>query len=132
MGSYRVCCCFTRKFIITEADPPSDVKEAFNEYSDSGIHMNVNQLKRFIEERQGGNGGVVLSSDVERIVEQVLHKRHPITSLINRKSFTLEDFHHYLFNSELNPPIGSQVFLWLLVFNFEVIRFKVLILLSIC
>ncbi|CAI9288105.1 unnamed protein product [Lactuca saligna] len=107
MGSYRVCCCFTRKFKVTEADPPPDVKEAFGKYSDDGIHMTADQLRRFIEECQGGDG--VSISDVERIVEQVLHKRHPITSLINRKTFTLEDFHHYLFNSELNPPIISQI-----------------------
>lgn len=106
MGSYRVCCCFTRKFKVTEADPPPDVKEAFGKYSD-GIHMTADQLRRFIVECQSGDG--VSISDVERIVEQVLHKRHPITSLINRKTFTLEDFHHYLFNSDLNPPIISQV-----------------------
>lgn len=94
---------------MTEADPPSDVKEAFDKYSEGGIHMTVDQLRKFIEECQGGNGGSITVPEVEKIVEQVLHKRHPITSLINRKSFTLEDFHHYLFSSELNPPIGSQV-----------------------
>ncbi|GKC37546.1 hypothetical protein Tco_1049930 [Tanacetum coccineum] len=63
----------------------------------------------FVEECQDGNGGLISVTEVERIVEQVLHKRHRITSLINKKSFTLEDFHHYLFSSDLNPPIGSQI-----------------------
>ncbi|KAI3830004.1 hypothetical protein L1987_04136 [Smallanthus sonchifolius] len=109
MGTYRVCCCFSRRFKVTEADPPSDVKETFRKYSGGEIHMTADQLLLFIEECQGGNGGIVSKSDAERIVEQVLHKRHPISSLINRKTLTLEDFHHYLFNSELNPSIGSQV-----------------------
>ncbi|GKF59486.1 phosphoinositide phospholipase C 4-like protein, partial [Tanacetum coccineum] len=97
------------KFKVTEADPPSDVKEAFKKYSEDDVHMLVDQLRKFMDECQNSNGGLILVTDVERIVEQVLHKRHPITSLINRKSFTLEDFHHYLFSSELNPPIGSQL-----------------------
>lgn len=105
MGSYRVCCCFTRKFKVTEADPPSDVKEAFTKYSDGAIHMTVEQLVNFINESQGET---VSLPDAQRIVENVLHKRHPITSLIN-KSFTLDDFHHYLFTSQLNPPIQSEV-----------------------
>ncbi|XP_071719693.1 phosphoinositide phospholipase C 4-like isoform X2 [Rutidosis leptorrhynchoides] len=106
MGSYRVCCCFTRKFKVTEADPPDDVRQAFNKYSDGGIHMTVEQLMKFINEC---NGGTVSFLEVERMVENVLHKRHPIRSLINSKSFTLQDFHHYLFTSELNPPIESKV-----------------------
>ncbi|MFS7902782.1 putative phosphoinositide phospholipase C [Helianthus anomalus] len=114
MGSYRVCCCFTRRFKVTEADPPLDVKTAFNDYTDGAIHMTADQLLKFIHENQNGNvsvngnGVAVTKTDAERIVEQVLHKRHPITSLINRKTFTLEDFHHYLFSFEFNPPIGSQ------------------------
>ncbi|KAI7726597.1 hypothetical protein M8C21_025171, partial [Ambrosia artemisiifolia] len=110
MGSYRVCCCFTRRFKVTEADPPLDIKQAFNHYTNGAIHMTADQLLTFINEYQHGNGGTVTKLDAERIVEQVLHKRHPITSLINRKLLTLEDFHHYLFNFELNPPIGSQVY----------------------
>ncbi|KVI03680.1 phosphoinositide phospholipase C 4-like [Cynara cardunculus var. scolymus] len=109
MGSYKVCCCFTRKFKVTEADPPSDVKEAFEKYCDGGIHMTADQLRRFIEECQSGDGEAVSISEAERLVEQVLHKRHPLALFINRKILTLEDFHHYLFNSELNPPIRSQV-----------------------
>ncbi|XP_076915261.1 phosphoinositide phospholipase C 4-like [Bidens hawaiensis] len=110
MGSYRVCCCFTRKFKVTEADPPDDVKQAFDRYAGGAVHMTADQLLVFINEYQSGNGvSMVEKTEVERIVEQVLHKRHPITSLINRKTFTLEDFHHYLFSFELNPPIGSQV-----------------------
>ncbi|KAM0051214.1 putative phosphoinositide phospholipase C [Helianthus debilis subsp. tardiflorus] len=115
MGTYRVCCCFTRRFKVTEADPPLDVITAFNEYTDGAIHMTADQLLKFIHQNQNGNvsvngnGVAVTKQDAERIVEQVLHKRHPITSLINRKTLTLEDFHHYLFSFEFNPPIGSQV-----------------------
>ncbi|XP_059660869.1 phosphoinositide phospholipase C 4-like [Cornus florida] len=106
MGSYRICVCFTRKFKITEAEPPADVKEAFKKYSEGGSHMTAEQLRRFLMEVQGDAGATI--ADSERIVEQVLHKRHHIAKF-TRHSFTLDDFHHYLFSVDFNPPIGSQV-----------------------
>ncbi|KAF3454247.1 hypothetical protein FNV43_RR04694 [Rhamnella rubrinervis] len=106
MGSYRMCMCFTRKYRITEAQPPSDVKEAFKKYSDGGIHMNAEQLRRFLADVQADDG--VSISDAERIVEQVLHKRHHIAKF-TRHTLTLDDFHHYLFSADFNPPIRDQV-----------------------
>nr|XP_043619475.1 phosphoinositide phospholipase C 4-like [Erigeron canadensis] len=107
MGSYKVCYCFIRKFKVTEADPPSDVKELFKKYSGDGVYMTVDQLRLFLEEY---NGQAVLVSDAEKIVEQILHKRHHhLAKLIHRRSISLEDFHHFLFCTELNPPITSQV-----------------------
>ncbi|KAI3682128.1 hypothetical protein L2E82_50160 [Cichorium intybus] len=109
MGNYRVCWCFTRKFKISEAEPPSDVKDAFKKYSDDGIHMTPDQLRRFLEEYQGDDGHDASISEAERIVEQILHKRHHLSKFINRKALSLEDFHHFLFSADLNPPIRSQV-----------------------
>uniref|UniRef100_A0A5B6YSH2 Phosphoinositide phospholipase C n=1 Tax=Davidia involucrata TaxID=16924 RepID=A0A5B6YSH2_DAVIN len=106
MGSYRICVCFTRKFRITEAEPPPDVKEAFKKYSEGGVHMTAEQLRRFLVEIQGESGATI--SDAERIVEQLLQKRHHIAKF-TRHSLTLDDFHHYLFSADFNPPIGSQV-----------------------
>lgn len=112
MGSYRMCVCFTRKYRVTEAEPPSDVKEAFNKYTEAGTHMNADQLRRFLVEVQAEGDGASLA-DAERIVEQVLHKRHPIAKF-TRHTLTLDDFHHYLFSSEFNPPIRDQVFFFFL------------------
>ncbi|KAJ9543686.1 hypothetical protein OSB04_023393 [Centaurea solstitialis] len=117
MGSYKVCFCFTRKFKVIEPDPPSDVKEAFGKYCDGGIHMTAEQLRRFIEECQTGDGDQVVSIlEAERLVEQVLHKRHPRALFKNKKILTVDDFHHYLFNSELNPRLDLR---YLRVFRLE-------------
>ncbi|KAF7816105.1 phosphoinositide phospholipase C 4-like [Senna tora] len=106
MGSYRVCVCFQRRFKVAEAVPPLEVKEFFNKYADGGTHMTPEQLHRFLLEVQGQSGDDLDAS--RRIVEQVLHKRHHITKFV-RHTLTLDDFHHYLFSPDLNPPIGSQV-----------------------
>lgn len=68
--------------------------------------MSAEQLFRFLIEYQK-DGGVTIP-DAERIVEQVLQRRHHITKF-TRHTLTLDDFHHYLFSVELNPPIKSQV-----------------------
>ncbi|XP_052177203.1 phosphoinositide phospholipase C 4-like [Diospyros lotus] len=106
MGStYRICMCFTRRFRVTEAEPPPDVKEAFRKYSEGGTHMTAEQLRRFLAEVQGESAS---AASAERIVEQVLHKRHHIAKF-TRHTLTLDDFHHFLFSPDLNSPIGSQV-----------------------
>ena len=70
--------------------------------------MTAEQLHRFLVEVQGEDGGRVSVSDLQQIVEQILQKRHHITKFA-RHNLTLDDFQYYLFSSELNPPIGSQV-----------------------
>ncbi|KAI7741213.1 hypothetical protein M8C21_031394 [Ambrosia artemisiifolia] len=107
MGNYRVCYCFTRKFKVTEAEPPSDVKELFKKYSGDANHMTADQLQRFLEDRDEQSVSI---SEAELIIDWILHKRHHhLAKLINRKSISLEDFHYFLFSVELNPPIKSQV-----------------------
>ncbi|KAH9701718.1 phosphoinositide phospholipase C 4 [Citrus sinensis] len=64
-----MCVCFTRKFRVTEAGPPGDVKEAFNKYAEGGTHMTAEQLRRFLLEVQGDDGGSI--SDAEKVVDQV-------------------------------------------------------------
>ncbi|KAI4373396.1 hypothetical protein MLD38_011524 [Melastoma candidum] len=103
MGSYRMCLCFTRKFKVTEAEPPSDVKDAFARYAEGSPSMSAGQLGRFLEEVQGWPG-----ADTPRIIEQVLQKRHHIAKY-TRSTLSLDDFHHFLFSADMNPPIGSEV-----------------------
>lgn len=111
-----MCMCFTRKFRVKEEEPPRDVKEAFEKYAEGGTQMTAEQLRRFLAELQGekDGGGASVSDDAERIVEKVLQKRHHIAKLITKRTLSLEDFHHYLFSPDLNPPIRDQV----IFFNF--------------
>ncbi|KAK1436812.1 hypothetical protein QVD17_02596 [Tagetes erecta] len=52
---------------------------------------NYDHFRRFLEDDQGL---AVSLSDADLMLDQILHKRHP---------------HHFLFSTELNPPIRSQV-----------------------
>lgn len=116
-----MCVCFTRKFKVTEAGPPPDVKEAFFKYTDGGTHMTAEQLWRFLVEVQGD--GDVSIADAEKIVEQVLQKMHHIAKF-TRHTLTLDDFHRYLFSADLNPPIRDQVIAFFFsVFPLFVCRF---------
>ncbi|XP_027331920.1 phosphoinositide phospholipase C 4-like isoform X2 [Abrus precatorius] len=105
MTSYRVCVCFHRRFKVAEAAPPQDVRDLFLSYSDGGSHITPDQLSRFLSEVQGEDHHLV---DPQKVVEAVVQKRHHITKF-GRHNLSLDDFHHYLFCPDLNPPIGSQV-----------------------
>ncbi|GAA0143242.1 phospholipase [Lithospermum erythrorhizon] len=107
MGSYRVCVCFTRKFRLTEAEPPEDVKAAFKKYSGGGAHLTAEQLLRFLVEEQKEEG--VKIEDAEAIIEQISQKRHHVTNFVRRHSLALEEFHHFLFSVELNPTTILKV-----------------------
>ncbi|KAK7321349.1 hypothetical protein VNO77_31910 [Canavalia gladiata] len=103
MSNYRVCLCFNRTFKVAEAVPPQDVRDLFLKYSQGGAHITPDQLLRFLSEVQGEY--VV---DPHKVVELAVQKRHHITKFV-RHSLSLDDFHHYLFSPDLNPPIPSQV-----------------------
>ncbi|KAL3750529.1 hypothetical protein ACJRO7_011518 [Eucalyptus globulus] len=106
MGSYRLCLCYTRKFKVKEAEPPEDVRQAFKKYADGGATMSAEQFRRFLVESQGE--AVASVADAQRVVDQVIHKRHHIAKF-SRHALTLDDFHHFLFSADLNPPVGSEV-----------------------
>ncbi|XP_002525652.3 phosphoinositide phospholipase C 4 [Ricinus communis] len=97
---------FSGKFRIMEIGPPSDVKESFMKYSEGRSHMTAEQLQRFLVEVQGDNAASI--SEAELILDQVLQKRHHMTKCV-RNSLTLDDFHYFLFSTDLNPPISDQV-----------------------
>lgn len=101
-----MCICFTRRFRVTEAAPPPDVIETFQKYSEGGSHLTPEQLRRFLVEMQDDFGATIY--DAESIVQQVVHRRHHITKF-TRHSLNLDDFYHYLFSTDLNPPMSSQV-----------------------
>ncbi|KAM7260237.1 hypothetical protein ACFE04_015978 [Oxalis oulophora] len=121
MGTYRCCLFFTRKFKTAEAEPPVDLKQAFNNFTDGGPYMSPAQLMNFLNECQCGPGGTdkynnnnnnnntttngVLISEAEQIVNRVL-QRHPIKKF-GRNALTLDDFYFYLFSVDLNSPIDD-------------------------
>ncbi|URE05943.1 phospholipase C [Musa troglodytarum] len=106
MGSYKYCMCFTRKFLWSAAQPPADVREAFAAYAGGAAQMGADQLQRFLAEAQGEAAATL--ADAERIVE-LLRRRHHLPSVLARPGITLDDFFHFLFTGDLNPPVRSQV-----------------------
>ncbi|KAK1283324.1 Phosphoinositide phospholipase C 4 [Acorus calamus] len=111
MGSYTMCLCFKRRYRWSEAQPPPDVKKAFSTYcTSSDGQMTPDQLHRFIMEFQGEEGVTV--SEAARVFEQVRQRRrhHHIGKLSRMHGIGIEDFFHYLFSEDLNPPLRSEVY----------------------
>ncbi|RWW89579.1 hypothetical protein BHE74_00001419 [Ensete ventricosum] len=106
MGSYKYCMCFTRKFLWNAAQPPADVREAFAAHAGGAAQMGADQLQRFLAEAQGEAAATL--ADAERIVD-LLRRRHHLPSVLARAGITLDDFFHFLFSDDLNPPVRSQV-----------------------
>lgn len=75
-------------------DVPEEVKKTFLAFSDDGIQMHEDDLRRFLIDQQGRTDEDALE-EAERILSE-------------KSEFLLEDFYGYLFDSELNPPIRSS------------------------
>ncbi|CAK7325860.1 unnamed protein product [Dovyalis caffra] len=108
MGSYnyKMFNLFNRKFKITEAEPPKDVKQVFSKFSDGGSHMTADQLRRFLVLHQDELDCTL--AEAEKIMEEVINRRHHLTRY-SRHSLNLDDFFHFLLYDDLNGPITSQV-----------------------
>ncbi|KAG6765444.1 hypothetical protein POTOM_029486 [Populus tomentosa] len=108
MGSYnyKMFNLFNRKFKITEAEPPKDVKQLFFKFSNGGSHMTADQLRRFLVLHQDELDCTL--ADAQKIVEEVINRRHHLTRY-SRHSLNLDDFFHFLLYDDLNGPITSQV-----------------------
>lgn len=101
-----MCICFRRRFRVMKEAPPPDVVQTFKKYSEDGTHLSPDRLRRFLVEVQGDEGASL--NECESIVQQVLDKRHHIARF-TRHSLTLDDFQYFLFSTDLNPPMSSQV-----------------------
>ncbi|KAJ6311897.1 hypothetical protein OIU77_013614 [Salix suchowensis] len=108
MGSYnyKMFSLFNRKFKITEAEPPKDVKLVFYKFSDGGPHMMADQLQRFLVLHQDELDCTL--EEAEKIMEEVIYRRHHLTRY-SRLSLNLDDFFHFLLCDDLNGSITSQV-----------------------
>ncbi|GFY84488.1 phosphoinositide-specific phospholipase C family protein [Actinidia rufa] len=105
--NYKMFGCFTRKFRISEAEPPADVKEAFTRFAGRGsTHMSAYQFLRFLVEAQEEDGCV--ASDADRIIHQLIDRRQHVSKYAGH-GLTLDHFFHFLFFDDLNGPIRSQV-----------------------
>ncbi|CAK9133854.1 unnamed protein product [Ilex paraguariensis] len=98
--TYRVCLCFQRKFKLTVAEAPAEIKAIFDRYSENGV-MTVNQLHKFMVEVQGEEKAT--EEDAESTMETILKELKHL-HLFHRKSLNLEAFFRYLF-SDTNPLI---------------------------
>ncbi|XP_073033285.1 phosphoinositide phospholipase C 6-like isoform X2 [Primulina eburnea] len=109
MGSYnyyKMFGCFNRKFKISEAEPPPDVRDAFGRYSEGGAYMKADQLLKFLVEYQQEVD--CTAADAEAIMQGVFRHRHH-SAKRPRPGLTLDDFFHFLFQDDFNNPILYQV-----------------------
>ncbi|KAF3329896.1 phosphoinositide phospholipase C 4-like isoform X2 [Carex littledalei] len=114
------CFCFTRKFKIAEIQPPDDVRRAFETYADGvggggGPTISADGLRRFLVESQGEKR--ISSAEVTRLMEKLrggdaTGPKHYLEKIIKPSGsnfLTIEEFYHFLFSPEINPPIKHEV-----------------------
>ncbi|KAF8718644.1 hypothetical protein HU200_024943 [Digitaria exilis] len=99
MGTYKCCIFFTRRFAIGDTSTPEDVRTLFSRYSGGSPYMGADDLRRYLA-NWGGAGGEV----AEQIVDRVLQDRSR-TPRFGRPALTVDDFMHFLFSEDLNPPL---------------------------
>ncbi|KAJ9160325.1 hypothetical protein P3X46_025736 [Hevea brasiliensis] len=104
--NYRMFNLFNRKFKITEAEPPNDVKEAFAKFSGGQRYIGVDQFRKFLVLHQDMVDCTL--ADAQRMVEDFINKRHH-ASKCTSLGLNLEDFFHFLLFDDLNGPIIPQV-----------------------
>ncbi|XP_050211249.1 phosphoinositide phospholipase C 6-like [Mercurialis annua] len=104
--NYKMFNIFNRKFKITEAEPPDDVKSVFIKFSSGDRHMSSDQFRRFLVLHQDMMDCTL--ADAQRIMVDVINKRHHITKYA-RNGLNLDDFFHFLLFDDINGPILPQV-----------------------
>ncbi|KAF8397289.1 hypothetical protein HHK36_016202 [Tetracentron sinense] len=100
--TYRVCICFQRKFRLTVAEPPAEIKSLFERYSENGT-MTVDHLHKFLIEVQGEDTTTI--EDAQAIIDSLKEFKH--LNIFFRKGLNLEAFFRYLF-SDTNPPLSPS------------------------
>ncbi|GMH12713.1 hypothetical protein Nepgr_014554 [Nepenthes gracilis] len=98
--SFRCCYFFKRRFKLKQTEPPKDIKDVFDLYSENGT-MSINDLRRFLVEHQGEDEATV-DKEAEAIFNSLKH-----LNVLQRRGLHLDAFFRYLFgdlNSPLPPP----------------------------
>ncbi|XP_047316078.1 phosphoinositide phospholipase C 2-like [Impatiens glandulifera] len=101
--SYRVFCCFRRRFIVAAAEAPADIKALFNQYSENGV-MTVGHLHRFLIEVQKEENATEVKA--QAIIDGLHTIKH--LNLFHKGGIHLDAFFKYLFGDENLPltPLG--------------------------
>ncbi|CAM8973313.1 unnamed protein product [Rhodiola kirilowii] len=105
--SFRVCLCFSRKFKLTVADPPPEIKSLFQKYVDaaSGI-MTAESLLKFLIEVQGEVDAT--KEDADAIVDSFKHHHHHHNIFSRTRGLNFDSFFRYLFGDQ-NAPLLQKV-----------------------
>ncbi|XP_021720665.1 phosphoinositide phospholipase C 2-like [Chenopodium quinoa] len=95
--AYEFCFCYRRMFKLRMAEPPEDVVNLFNEYSDNGV-MTVESLHKFLVDFQGEEKATL--EHAQAIFNSLKHHH-----VFHRLGLNLDAFFRYLFG-DLNPPLA--------------------------
>ncbi|WCJ19864.1 Phosphoinositide phospholipase C 4 [Euphorbia peplus] len=104
--NYRMFNLFNRKFKITEAAPPRDVKDVFSKFSSGDRFMSVQQFRRFLVLHQ--DMGDCTLADAQRIVVDTINRNHH-ESMRAADGLGLDEFFQFLLSDDLNGPIIPKV-----------------------
>ncbi|KAL9685387.1 hypothetical protein QQ045_022837 [Rhodiola kirilowii] len=102
--SFTVCFCFSRKFKLTAAEPPPEIKSLFDQYAAPSGVMTSDSLLKFMIEIQGEVDAT--KEHAHAIVDHHHRRRHIIT---RTKGLNFDSFFRYLFGDQ-NAPLLQNVF----------------------
>ncbi|PUZ41540.1 hypothetical protein GQ55_9G513700 [Panicum hallii var. hallii] len=99
MGTYKCCIFFTRRFALGDTTTPEDVRVLFSRFAGGSPYMGADDLRRYLAAWGGADGEAA-----EQVVDRVLQDRSR-TPRFGRPALTVDDFMHFLFSEDLNPPL---------------------------
>ncbi|CAL1374711.1 unnamed protein product [Linum trigynum] len=105
--NYKMFSVFNRKFKITEPEPPADVQNLFAEHSEGRHEMTADQFRSFLTDHQSEHDCTL--EEAERLVAEILQRRHHSTGYAENIGLKLDDFFQFLLSADLNGPINKQV-----------------------
>ncbi|KAK3206537.1 hypothetical protein Dsin_020583 [Dipteronia sinensis] len=98
--AFKCCFIFKRIFKLRVSEPPEDIKQLFQDYSEGG-NMTVEDLLRFMKEVQEEENAT--TEEAQNIFNSLKH-----LFIFHRRGFHLDAFFRYLLG-DLNLPISSNV-----------------------
>ncbi|KAK2640998.1 hypothetical protein Ddye_022761 [Dipteronia dyeriana] len=99
--AFKCCFFFKRIFKLRVSEPPEDIKEMFEDYSEKNGNMTVEDLLRFMKEVQGEENAT--TEQAHNIFNSLKH-----LFIFHRKDLHLDAFFRYLLGDH-NLPISSNV-----------------------
>ncbi|KAK7385528.1 hypothetical protein VNO78_31250 [Psophocarpus tetragonolobus] len=97
---FQVCFCFRRMFRLKVDEPPDEVKNLFEDYSQNGI-MSMDDLCDFLVLFQGEEeAGDAINKLAHAIFDSLKH-----LNIFQRRGLHVDAFFRYLLSSDLNGPL---------------------------